>query len=99
MRPAALSTARASTVTHSLHAVGLAPPQSTESVRVPGLADTLYHWRSAALPEGRVIRLRIPIAIPSSIEPLPMKKSFGEVIRALVRNSQLLKEIQGVALL
>jgi len=28
-----------------------------------------------------------------------MKKSFGEVIRALVRNSQLLKEIQGVALL
>src|SRR5207237_3250828 len=53
----------------------------------------------AALPEGRGIRVRIPIAIPSSIGPLPMEKSFGKVIRALVRNPQFLEEVEGVALL
>src|SRR5437870_6687128 len=53
----------------------------------------------AALPEGRGIRVRIPIAIPPSIGPLPMKKSFGKVIRALVRNPQFLEEVEGVALL
>src|SRR5438046_6886761 len=53
----------------------------------------------AALPEGRGIRLRIPIAIPSSIGPLPMKKWFGEVIREIVRYSRLLNALLGVALL